>query len=110
MKQLNQFAHACLERRRYARPLPHRRGHRAYADVRTLQGHRSELWQELAIKAPNPEMESDPVLLQRFRREEQIRRQLDHPGIVKAFNGEERSRIYVVIEWVDRRLLPRTSE
>ena len=31
--------------------------------------------------------------------------QLDHPGIVKTFNGEERSRLYMVIEWVDGRLL-----
>jgi len=60
---------------------------------------------ELAIKIPNPEMESDPVLLERFKREGEIGCQLDHPGIVKAFNGEERSRLYMVIEWVDGRLL-----
>ena len=60
---------------------------------------------EVAIKVPNAEMESDPVLLERFKREEEIGRQLDHPGIVKAFNDEERSRLYMVIEWVDGRLL-----
>jgi eukaryotic-like serine/threonine-protein kinase len=60
---------------------------------------------ELAVKVPNPEMESDPVLLERFKREEEIGRQLDHPGIVKTFNDEERSRLYMVIEWVDGRLL-----
>ena len=60
---------------------------------------------ELAIKVPNPEMESDPVLLERFKREEGIGRQLDHPGIVKTVNEEERSRLYMVIEWVDGRLL-----
>jgi serine/threonine-protein kinase len=60
---------------------------------------------ELAIKVPNPEMESDPVLLERFKREEEIGRQLDHPGIVKTFNNEERSRLYMVIEWVNGRLL-----
>ena len=59
----------------------------------------------LAIKVPNPEMETDPVLLERFRREEEIGRQLDHPGIVKTFNDEQRSRLYMVIEWVDGRLL-----
>jgi serine/threonine protein kinase len=59
----------------------------------------------LAIKVPNPEMESDPVLLERFKREEEIGRQLDHPGIVKTFNDEQRSRLYMVIEWVDGRLL-----
>ena len=32
-------------------------------------------------------------------------RLLDHPGVVKTFNGEQRSRLYMVIEWVERRLL-----
>src|SRR3569833_1057645 len=63
---------------------------------------------ELAIKVPNPEMESDPVLLERFRREEEIGQRLDHPGIVKTFNDEERSRLYMVIEWVNGRLLRTT--
>jgi eukaryotic-like serine/threonine-protein kinase len=60
---------------------------------------------ELAIKVPNPELESDPVLLERFRREEEISRQLDHPGIVRAFENEQRSRLYMAIEWVQGRLL-----
>jgi eukaryotic-like serine/threonine-protein kinase len=60
---------------------------------------------EVAIKVPNPEMEADPVLLERFKREEEIGRQLDHPGIVKTINDGERSRFYMVIEWVDGRLL-----
>lgn len=58
-----------------------------------------------ALKVPNPEMEADPVLLERFKREQEIGQQLDHPGIVKTFNDEERSRLYMVIEWVDGRLL-----
>ena len=40
---------------------------------------------QVAIKVPNPEMEADPVLLERFKREEEIGRQLDHPGIVKTY-------------------------
>ena len=60
---------------------------------------------QLAVKVPNPEMEADPVLLERFKREEEIGRQLDHPGVVKTFNDEVRSRLYMVIEWVDGRLL-----
>ena len=59
----------------------------------------------VAIKVPIEEMEADPVLTERFAREEQIGQELDHPGIVKTFNGEERSRRYMVIEWVDGRLL-----
>ncbi len=59
----------------------------------------------VAIKVPHPEMEADPILLERFRREQEIGEELDHPGIVKTCNGEERSRLYMVIEWVDGRLL-----
>ncbi len=59
----------------------------------------------VAVKVPHPEMEADPVLLERFRREEEIGQQLDHPGIVKTYDGEERSRRYMVIEWVEGSLL-----
>jgi serine/threonine-protein kinase len=59
----------------------------------------------VAIKVPLPEMEADPVLLERFKREQEIGQELDHPGVVKTFNGEDRSRLYMVIEWVDGRLL-----
>jgi eukaryotic-like serine/threonine-protein kinase len=59
----------------------------------------------VALKLPHPAMENDPILVERFRREEQIGQELDHPGIVKTFNGEERCRKYMVIEWVEGRLL-----
>jgi serine/threonine-protein kinase len=60
---------------------------------------------QVAIKVPHAEMEADPVLVERFRREQEIGQELDHPGVVKTFDGEERSRLYMVIEWVDGRLL-----
>jgi serine/threonine-protein kinase len=59
----------------------------------------------VAIKIPLPEMEADPVLLERFEREQQIGQELDHPGIVKTLDGEARSRLYMVMEWVEGRLL-----
>jgi serine/threonine-protein kinase len=59
----------------------------------------------VAIKVPHPEMEADPVLLERFKREQEIGQELDHPGVVKTYDGEERSRVYMVIEWVEGRLL-----
>jgi serine/threonine-protein kinase len=59
----------------------------------------------VAIKIPHEEMESDPVLLARFKREQEIGQELDHPGVVKTYDGEQRSRVYMVIEWVDGRLL-----
>ena len=60
---------------------------------------------QVAVKVPLPEMETDPVLMERFRREQEIGQELDHPGVVKTYDGEERSRTYMVIEWVEGQLL-----
>jgi serine/threonine protein kinase len=60
---------------------------------------------QVAIKVPHPEVESDPALFDRFRREEEIGKLLDHPGVMKVFSDEDRSRVYMVMEWVDGRLL-----
>ena len=60
---------------------------------------------QVAIKIPHAEMETDPILLERFKREQEIGQELDHPGVVKTFDGEQRSRLYMVIEWVDGKLL-----
>jgi serine/threonine-protein kinase len=54
---------------------------------------------------PHPELEADPVLVERFKREQEIGQELDHPGVVKTYNSEQRSRLYMVIEWVQGRLL-----
>jgi eukaryotic-like serine/threonine-protein kinase len=59
----------------------------------------------VAIKVPHPEMEGDPIFFDRFKREEEIGMKLNHPGVVKVLNGEQRSRRYMVLEWVDGRLL-----
>jgi serine/threonine protein kinase len=60
---------------------------------------------QVAIKIPHPEMEADPVLFDRFRREGEIGEKLDHPGVMKVFPDDDRSRVYMVMEWVDGRLL-----
>jgi serine/threonine-protein kinase len=60
---------------------------------------------EVAIKVPHEEMEADPILSDRFKREEEIGKKLDHPGVVRVFDDEERSRRYMVLEWVEGRLL-----
>jgi serine/threonine protein kinase len=60
---------------------------------------------QVAIKVPHPEMESDPVFFERFQREQEIGAKLDHPGVMKVFTDGDRSRVYMVMEWVDGRLL-----
>jgi serine/threonine-protein kinase len=59
----------------------------------------------VAIKIPHPEMDCDPVTFDRFNREEEIGKKLDHPGVVKVLHDEDRSQRYMVMEWVDGRLL-----
>ncbi len=59
----------------------------------------------VAIKIPHPEVESDPALFDRFRREQEIGQALDHPGVMKVFSDEDRSQVYMVMEWVEGRLL-----
>ncbi|MGP8269015.1 MAG: serine/threonine-protein kinase [Terracidiphilus sp.] len=60
---------------------------------------------QVAIKVPHAEMEADPILVERFRREQEIGQELNHPGVVKTYEPEQRSRAYMVIEWVEGRLL-----
>jgi serine/threonine protein kinase len=59
----------------------------------------------VAIKLPHAEMEADPILFDRFQREEDIGRKLDHPGVVRVLVDDKRSRRYMVLEWVEGRLL-----
>ena len=65
-----------------------------------LQNERS-----VAIKIPHPEVEADPLFYDRFKREEEIGKKLDHPGVMKVYGDDDRSRVYMVMEWVDGRLL-----
>jgi eukaryotic-like serine/threonine-protein kinase len=59
----------------------------------------------VAIKIPHPEVESDPALFDRFRREEEIGKMMDHPGVMRVFADDDRSQVYMVMEWVEGRLL-----
>ncbi len=62
---------------------------------------------QVAIKLPHPEMECDPLLFDRFKREIEIGQKLDHPGVMKVFKDEKRSRVYMAAEWVEGKLLRR---
>ncbi|MGA3028621.1 MAG: serine/threonine-protein kinase, partial [Bryobacteraceae bacterium] len=59
----------------------------------------------VAIKIPHPEMECDPVLFDRFQREQDIGASLNHPHVMKVMPADGHSRIYMVMEWVEGRLL-----
>jgi serine/threonine protein kinase len=59
----------------------------------------------VALKIPHPDMEADPILSDRFKREAGIGEKLNHPNVMRVFGGEGRSRIYMVMEWCQGRLL-----
>ena len=59
----------------------------------------------VAIKIPHPDLEADPILFDRLQREGAIGEKLFHPKVMRVFGGEPRSRIYMVMEWCDGRLL-----
>jgi serine/threonine-protein kinase len=56
---------------------------------------------QVAIKIPHPEMESDPTFFDRFRREEEIGKSLDHPSIMKVLAEDGRNQTYIVMEWFE---------
>ena len=70
-----------------------------------FRGTDTRTGRSVAIKIPHPEMEADPILFDRFQRESDIGMKLDHPGVVKVLNDEKRTGRYMVLEWVDGKLL-----
>jgi serine/threonine-protein kinase len=50
-------------------------------------------------------MEADVVLYDRFKREQEIGKKLDHPNVMKVLGDDHQSQIYMVMEWVEGQLL-----
>jgi serine/threonine-protein kinase len=59
----------------------------------------------VALKIPHPDMEADPILSDRFQREAGIGEKLNHPNVMRVFGETGRSRVYMVMEWCQGRLL-----
>jgi serine/threonine-protein kinase len=56
--------------------------------------------QAVAVKVPLLEYESDPSFFSRFQREEKIGLELDHPFVLKFVPVEDKSRPYIVTEYL----------
>ena len=67
----------------------------------TYRGTDLRTGRQVAIKIPRIDVESDPLFYQRFSREQEIAKTLDHPSIVEFIKDETRSRVYLVMEWVE---------
>jgi serine/threonine-protein kinase len=57
--------------------------------------------QQVALKVPHSELQSDPTFADRFRREEEIGKGLNHPGLIKLLADPDRSQPYIVMEWFE---------
>jgi serine/threonine protein phosphatase PrpC len=61
----------------------------------------------VALKVPLLNLEADPAFYARFEREEEIGKVLNHPGILKIIPIEQKSRPYIVMEYVKGQTLDR---
>ncbi|HSS10763.1 MAG TPA: serine/threonine-protein kinase, partial [Acidimicrobiales bacterium] len=56
----------------------------------------------VALKIPDPNLFADPTNYNRYRREAEVARRLDHPSVQQAVDaGENRTEPYLVLEYVD---------
>jgi eukaryotic-like serine/threonine-protein kinase len=75
-------------------------GEGAYAETYKALDTRSG--DTVVLKMPNPNLFADPGLFQRYRRESDIARKLDHPGVQRGVDGgDTRTEPYLVLEYID---------
>jgi eukaryotic-like serine/threonine-protein kinase len=70
-----------------------------------FQGTDTRTGRTVAIKVPKPELECDVLFFDRFHREAEIGRKLDHPGVVKVMPNDDPIRVYMVLQWVEGKSL-----
>ena len=74
-------------------------GHGAYSDVYLANDPEGR---KVVLKCPHDAILGDTQSFDRFRRELEIAKKLDHPGIQKSYDlGAHRSRPYLVMEYVE---------
>jgi eukaryotic-like serine/threonine-protein kinase len=59
----------------------------------------------VALKVPHLEVESEPAFFDRFKREQDIGAKLNHPAVMKVFDNNGHSELYLAMEWIDGKLL-----
>ena len=75
-------------------------GEGAYAE--TYKAKDTTSGDTVVLKMPNPNLFADPGLFQRYRREADIARKLDHPGVQRGMDGgAKRTEPYLVLEYIE---------
>jgi serine/threonine protein kinase len=75
-------------------------GEGAYAE--TYKARDTQSGDMVLIKSPNPLLFADPAIHQRFMRESEIARHLNHPGVQRSVDlGENRTEPYLALEYIE---------
>ena len=75
-------------------------GEGAYAEV--YKARSTDKGDTVVLKSPNPQLFADPALFQRYQREVEIARRLDHPGVQRSLDiGNNRTEPYLVLEYIE---------
>ena len=75
-------------------------GEGAYAE--TYRARDTQTDGTVVLKVPNPLLFADPALFQRYRRETEIARRLQHDGVQRSLDlGENRTEPYLVLEYIE---------
>jgi serine/threonine protein kinase len=75
-------------------------GEGAYAEI--YKAEDVDTGDTVVLKCPNPQLFAEPALFNRYRREAEVARRLDHPGVQRSLDtGQNRSEPYLVLEYVD---------
>lgn len=75
-------------------------GEGAYAE--TYRARDTGSGDTVVLKVPNPLLFADPALFQRYRRETEIARRLQHDGVQRSLDlGESRTEPYLVLEYIE---------
>jgi eukaryotic-like serine/threonine-protein kinase len=79
-------------------------GQGAYAETYLARNTATD--ERVVIKSPDPMLFADPAIFQRYKRESEIARSIEHPGVQRALDGgEHRAEPYLVLEYVEGRNL-----
>jgi eukaryotic-like serine/threonine-protein kinase len=72
----------------------------AYAE--TYKAIDTETGVTVVLKMPDPGLFADPGLFNRYRREAEVARRLDHPGVQRGVDsGENRTEPYLALEYIE---------
>jgi eukaryotic-like serine/threonine-protein kinase len=75
-------------------------GQGAYAETYLARDTNTDA--QVVIKSPDPMLFADPSVFQRYKRESEIARSIEHPGVQRALDGgEHRTEPYLVLEYVE---------